>query len=186
MHYSLSAAARRTLIVLLVGVLLVWAFALWSLAGMVGGLRGFDTSQLLPALLTLVVSVAVPLVIWGMLTEYGALYSVDDTALHFESYGFALAVPWAQVATLHPGGSALEAGDRLEITNDAMGQIANPVVRWLHTRLHGRTYLPIYAGLEQRDELIAQIRQRLGEAVPETSSLPIWDGEAIYSGEINY
>lgn len=177
MHYTLSPAARRTLIALLVGVLVVWAFALWSLITTVGSIPGqpqpgffgalqrnvtggLGASQLLPALLMLVVSVAAPLVMWGMLEEYGALYSLDDTGLHFESYGLALAVPWTQVAAFDNTDADAEAGNTLVTTSDTTAQIANPVVRWLYTGLHGRTTVPIYAGLEQREELVAQIHAR--------------------------
>ena len=177
MHYTLSPAARRTLIALLIGVLLVWAFALWSFITTVGSIPGepqtgfwgalqhnltggLGPSQLLPALLMLVVSLAAPLVIWGILEEYGALYTLDDEGLRFESYGLEIVVPWAQVTMLHNTDGGAEAGDTLATIADAAGQITNPGVRWLHTRLYGRTTLPIYAGLEQRDELVAQIHAR--------------------------
>ncbi|MBC8161718.1 MAG: hypothetical protein H7Z42_10920, partial [Roseiflexaceae bacterium] len=50
-----------------------------------------------------------------------------------------------------------EAGARIRLNQPLAGQIANPLVRRLHTALHGTTALPIYASLSQRDELLARI-----------------------------
>ena len=40
------------------------------------------------------------------------------------------------------------------------GQIANPVVRFLHKQAHGNA-LPIYGGLENRKALLAEISSRI-------------------------
>ena len=48
----------------------------------------------------------------------------------------------------------------LAVRKDRTVTIANPVVRFLHKQSHGDS-LPIYGGLENRDELLAEIASRL-------------------------
>jgi hypothetical protein len=52
----------------------------------------------------------------------------------------------------------------LRVRNERTGQIANPLARFLHRQAHG-AYLPIYGGLENRQELLDEIAQHLPAAV---------------------
>jgi len=47
-------------------------------------------------------------------------------------------------------------------SKDYTGQIRNPLLRFLHAQAYGRKKLPIYAGVTERDQLLAEIRQRAG------------------------
>ncbi len=176
--YRLTADGRRNALVLLVGALIIWAFALWTFrttlgisynplrffgslaAAFVGGL---GPGQIIPALLLLVLIVATPFVIWNIFEEYAASYTLTDDGLRFESTGVALTYPWSSISAIRRTDAA-DAGDEpdetLEIGADLTGQIANPVARFLHAQAYGRTRLPIYGGVERRDELIDEIRRR--------------------------
>ena len=50
--------------------------------------------------------------------------------------------------------------DELLLREDYTRQIRNPLLRFLHGQAYGRTKLPLYAGLQDRDELLSEIRQR--------------------------
>jgi hypothetical protein len=172
--YRLSPAGRRTSIVLLLGALLIWAFAIWSF---VSTLRlslspdqlwpslqaslaaGLGVGQVVPALLMLVLIVATPLLIWNLLEEWSATYSAGDDGLRFESLGMMIALPWSVVAGLRPGDDdGDEPLDEIMLRQDAAAQIANPLLRFLHRQAYGSRRLPVYVGLEDRDDLLNDIR----------------------------
>lgn len=173
--YSLSSAGRRTTLVLLIGSLLIWLFAFWTLRSTLNlsyhPLRFFSSlqaaisqgltiSQIIPALLMLVIIIATPLVVWNLLEEWSAVYAVDKAGLRFSAMGFSLLYPWTAVQAIGAVDSdADDPMDELLLEQDAGAQIANPLVRWLHNQAYGRRRLPIYAGLEQRQELIETIQQ---------------------------
>jgi hypothetical protein len=50
--------------------------------------------------------------------------------------------------------------DELLLREDYSRQIRNPFLRFLHGQAYGRNKLPLYAGLQDRDELLAEIRRR--------------------------
>jgi hypothetical protein len=178
--YRLSSAGRRTALILLVGALIVWAFALWTLRSTLGisynpsafwgTLRqsveqGLSISQIVPALLMLVLIVATPLVIWNILEEWGAAYTPTEGGLRFESLGVALTYPWQGIAAVRRvDEDSDEPVDEVILREDYTRQIRNPLLRFLHGQAYGRAKLPLYAGLEDRDELLAEIRQRAGLA----------------------
>src|SRR5919202_4179921 len=110
--YRISPSGRRTAIILLVGALIIWAFALWTFRSTLdisynpiefwGTLRaslerGLSISQIVPALLMLVLIVATPLVVWNILEEWAAAYTPAGEGLHFASLGVALTYPWAGI-----------------------------------------------------------------------------------------
>ena len=108
----------------------------------------------------LVIIIATPLVVWNLLEEWSAVYAVDKAGLLFSAMGFSLLYPWKAVQAIGAVDSdADDPMDELFLEQDAGAQIANPLVRWLHNQAYGRRRLPIYAGLEQRQELIEMIRQ---------------------------
>lgn len=179
--YRLSPAGRRTSLVLLVGALLIWTFALWSFASTLkltynptqfwSSLQasldaGLGVGQVVPALLMLVLIVATPLLIWNLLEEWSASYTPDDDGLHFESLGIVIFCPWSAVTGIR---SADEDGDEpldeILFNQDATAHIANPLLRFLHRQAYGRRRLPVYAGLEDRADLLSAIRQHTIVAV---------------------
>jgi hypothetical protein len=188
--YRISASGRHTALILLIGALIIWAFALWTLRSTLGisynplqfwgTLRqsveqGLSISQIVPALLMLMLIVATPLVIWNILEEWAAAYTPTEGGLRFESLGVALSYPWQGISAVRRvDEDSDEPVDELILNEDYTRQIRNPVLRFLHGQAYGRTKLPLYAGLENRDELLAEIRRRAGlpEALiePETGS----------------
>jgi hypothetical protein len=178
--YRLSSSGRRTALILLVGALIIWAFALWTFRRTLGisynpllfwsSLRdaiqgangqGLSIGQIVPALLMLVLIVATPLVIWNILEEWAAAYTPTDAGLRFAALGVDLIYPWAGIGAIRRvDDDADEPMDELLLREDYTRQIRNPLLRFLHGQAYGRTKLPLYAGLQDRDELLNEIRQR--------------------------
>ena len=172
--YRLSAAGRRLTLVLLVAALLIWAFAIWSFAGTLrisynpfalwpslqqSMADGLGVGQVVPALLMLALIVATPLLIWNLIEEWAAAYTPAPDGLHFESLGVHLTYPWPAVVAIRGADEDTdEPFDELVLDRDYSPQITNPVLRFLHRQAYGAARLPIYAGLEERDGLIAAIR----------------------------
>jgi hypothetical protein len=166
------------ILILLVGALIIWAFALWSFSSTLNvsynPLRflatlstsfsqGLSVGQVVPALLMLVLIVATPLLIWNLLEEWAASYTPTPTGLRFESLGIAISYPWESISSLRQvDDDSDEPLDELVISRDYTAQIGNPLLRFLHSQAYGRQRLPIYAGIEGRDELLATIRQHIG------------------------
>lgn len=187
MHtYRLAPAGRRTAIILLICALVIWAFALWTFRSTLGAsadpnasffaaLRanveaGLSISQIVPALLMLVLIVATPLVVWNVLEEWAASYTPTDEGLRFESIGVVLTYPWEGIAAIRrQDDDADEPVDELLLKADYTGQIGNPLLRFLHGQAYGRRRLPIYAGLERREELLKEIHAR-STAVSQTEA----------------
>jgi hypothetical protein len=171
--YRISSSGRRTALILLVGALVIWVFALWTFGSTLGinplafwsTLRanieqGLSISQLVPALLMLVLIVATPLVIWNICEELAAAYTPTDDGLRFAALGVELVVPWAGISAIRRvDEDSDEPMDELLLREDYSGQIRNPILRFLHAQAYGRTKLPIYAGLSDRDDLLAAIHQ---------------------------
>ena len=176
--YRISSSGRRTAIILLGGALIIWAFALWTFRSTLGisynpiefwgTLRasveqGLSVSQIVPALLMLVLIVATPLVVWNILEEWAAAYTPAEYGLRFASLGVALTYPWTGIGAIRRvDEDSDEPIDELILNEDYTRQIHNPILRFLHAQAYGRTKLPLYAGLEDRDELLDEIRRRVG------------------------
>ena len=174
--YRISPSGRRTALILLVGALIIWVFALWTFSSTLGisynpiafwgTLRasveaGLSISQLVPALLMLVLIVATPLVIWNILEEWAAAYTPTDSGLRFVSLGIDLVYPWAGIGAIRQlDEDSDEPMDELLLREDYTRQIRNPVLRFLHGQAYGRRKLPLYAGIQGRDELLNEIRHR--------------------------
>jgi hypothetical protein len=191
--YRLSAAGRRLNLALLIGALVIWLFALWSFSSTLGisysPLRfwgsvqaalsaGLGVGQVVPALLMLVLIVATPLLIWNVFAEWSASYTPAADGLQFTALGVDLTYPWSTVAAIRPvDDDHDEPLDEVIFTVDQTPQIANPVLRALQRQAHGRARLLIYAGLEDRDGLIATIRERSAlPAPPANTPAPITTG----------
>jgi hypothetical protein len=180
--YRLSPSGRRMTLMLIVGALLVWAFALWSFANTLNisyhPLRfwpslstslanGPGIDQLIPALLMLAMIVATPLVVWNLLEEWAAAYTPTSKALRFESLGIALHYPWETITAIETVDDDREAPRTELVLAQAGGaSITNPIIRFLHHQAFGHNRLPIYAGLEAREELVSEIRRHLNQAQP--------------------
>jgi hypothetical protein len=173
--YRISPSGRRTALILLVGALVIWLFALWTFSSTLGisynpvafwgSLRatveqGLSISQLVPALLMLVLIVATPLVIWNICEELAATYTPAEDGLRFAALGVQLMVPWSGIRAIRRvDEESDEPMDELILREDYTRQIRNPLLRFLHAQAYGRTKLPIYAGLHDRGELLAVIRE---------------------------
>ncbi len=176
--YRLSAQGRRTTLILLVGAFAIWGFALWSFRSTLNLsyaprqflptlnasiADGLTISQIVPAVLMLVLIVATPLLIWNLIEEWGASYTPTEEGLRFESLlGIAITYPWESLRMLRRvDDDSDDPLDELLINGNYSNQIGNPVVRFLHNQAYGRNTLPIYAGLESRDSLLATITQHI-------------------------
>jgi hypothetical protein len=190
--YRISSSGRRTALILLVGALIIWIFALWTFGSTLGisynpvafwgTLRasieqGLSISQLVPALLMLVLIVATPLVIWNICEELAAAYTPTEDGLRFTALGVRLSLPWAGISAIRRvDEDSDEPMDELILREDYTGQIRNPLLRFLHAQAYGRTKLPIYAGVADRDDLLAVIRQQ-AELAEETGNREQGTGE---------
>ena len=182
--YRPSASGRRITLSLLVGALIIWGFALWSLSSTLSLSyhpaqlwptlnaalsQGLSIGELIPSLLMVVLIIATPLLIWNLIEEWGAAYMPTAQGLRFTAPLVELVVPWSAVRSLHAlDDDQDERFDLLHLTDDLGSQIRNPIARLLHRQAHGRARLLIYPGIAERDALIADIRRLSGpQATPE-------------------
>jgi hypothetical protein len=164
-RYTLSAAGRRTTLTLLVGAIIIWAFAIWTLQSTLAASAGQTPgiSQIIPALLMIILIIATPLVVWNLLEEWSASYTPSDDGLRFMALGVDLLYPWNGIQAIRSvDDDSDEPMDELIFDRDYTSTIANPLVRFLHGQAYGRLKLPIYAGLADRAELLSTIRSYTG------------------------
>src|SRR5437868_2340455 len=113
--YRISSSGRRTAMILLIGALIIWVFALWTFGTTLGISynpvefwgslsnsveQGLSISQIVPALLMLVLIIATPLVIWNIIEEWAAAYTPAEEGLRFVALGIQLTYPWAGVVAI--------------------------------------------------------------------------------------
>lgn len=185
--YRLSPAGRRSTLVLLVAALLIWAFAIWSFASTLrisysplqlwpslqqSLADGLGVGQVVPALLMLVLIIATPLLIWALCAEWSAAYTPTAQGLRYESLGVHVIYPWESIGGLRSTADADEPLDELLLDGDQGAQIANPLVRFLHLQAFGANRLPIYPGVAQRDELLAEIKRHSAVPAPIVAAAP--------------
>lgn len=201
--YRMSKEGRWQAVILLLGVISIWVFALWSLITILDG--GISGVEWVSALLMLGILAVAPLVAWALLEEANAQITTNDAGITYRSFGGVdIAYEWDDLAGFERKGQRgriarffLGDDDELEIKeepvtrtettavapnnddnendntdenvsedepetvtvklrNNHYGQIENPLVRFLHRQAHGGT-LPIYGGLENRDQLLDEI-----------------------------
>ena len=128
-----------------------------------------------------------PVVAWALLEEANSRITTGDTGIHFYSLaGIDLHYEWGELSGFQPkdrkgkvarfflgdddkeegideadtGEEEPELDTRLINTPDHTAQIKNPVARILHKLSHGSS-LPIYGGIENRDDLLKAITSHL-------------------------
>ena len=200
--YRLGRAGRRVAYLLLAGSVLIWGFALWTLKNTLQiGLRpenllpslkllakrllGFaDTPPLtaeeaIPALIMLVLALVVPLLIWNIIEELRASYTVGPQGLTFQSWGIRLDYPWTEIVDLRPVDEETEEPlHELVVRTSRLATIPGRLARFLHWQAYGPHKLPLYNGLEERDDLLARIRGYMAAAA-ETEDLPAAEPDLV-------
>ena len=188
--YRLGRAGRRVAYLLLVGSVLIWGFALWTLKNTLKiGLRpenilptlkllakrllGFagteplTAEEAIPALVMAVLVVVVPLLIWNIIEELRASFTVGPNGLTFQSWGIRLEYPWTEVADLRPVDEETEEPlHELVVRASRLATIRGGLARFLHWQAYGPKKIPLYSGLEERDDLLARIRGYMAVAAP--------------------
>lgn len=99
--YHLSAAGRRTALILVLGVAAVWVFAAWTLVTQ--ALDGLSGPEWVTALLMLGILVVAPVVGWTLLEERSTVITADAHGLAYRSItGIHLAYAWSEVTDQAP------------------------------------------------------------------------------------
>ena len=175
--YRLDTTGRRIAFSLALGALIVWLFAIWKLADVLkisylhlpSTVRaavnaGLTVSQIVPALLLIVLIVAAPLLIWNLLEEWSTTYEIAEDGLIYDTVqGISVLYPWTSIKGLRQvDPEAEEPVHELIVDQTGICQIRSRVLRWLHRQAFGRTRVPIYAHVTDRDELLAEIVTRAG------------------------
>lgn len=191
--HPMSREGRRQAIVLLLGVISIAIFALWSFINILQD--GVDGVEYVSGLLMLAILLVTPLVGWTLLEEAQASVQADDKGITYKTTGgIKLIYPWAQVKGFEqktgrgrvarfflgddkdttpteppPGVQDENVADEepgtllLQVSSDPSRQISSPLVRFLHKQAYGDN-LPIHGGLEARHDLIEEIKKRVGGA----------------------
>jgi hypothetical protein len=165
--YQLSPTGRRTTLVLLIGALIIFAFAIWTLQSTIAQAltAAPGIGQIVPALLMVALIVATPLVMWNLLEEWSAGFAPTADGLRFTALGVDMTYPWQSIRGLRAvDDDSEEPMHELLLDADYTSQIRNPLVRFLHGQAYGRQKLPIYAGLADREALLDDIRAQAGLA----------------------
>lgn len=173
--YRLTRQGRLLTLSLMAAVVLLWVFALLSLPGVLGitygdlpgsllaaAQDGFDASELIPGAILVAMLVAAPVVLAGLIEEWSTRYGVTDDALLYQTLpGIMLRAPWSTIRGLH--GAEREASVAEVIVPPEMVQsIRSPVLRAVHRHAVGADRIPIPWGVENRDDLLAEIVRRSG------------------------
>ena len=99
--YRLAPAARRTTLALLLGVLAIAVYALWTLGSLLAA--GLDGPDWITAALMLAILALSPAVVWSLLAEWGATILTDAAGLTFQTVGGVnLPYRWEQIGGLGP------------------------------------------------------------------------------------
>jgi hypothetical protein len=189
-RYRLDATGRRVTLLLMLGALVVWLFAVWKLPDLLSteNVRvsylhlsstlaaaitdGLGVSRIVPALLFVVLVVAAPLLIWNLLEEWSTSYTVRDDGLLYDTVqGISVLYPWTAIKSVRRADPEARSPDHEVIVDDVgVCQIGSPLLRWLHQQAFGRMRIPVYARVAERDELIAEIVTRAGLRTVETEN----------------
>jgi hypothetical protein len=180
--YRLDSTGRWTTLVLIIGALMVWFFALWKLPDMLSSEQvrvsyrdlpgtlgaaieqGLTVSQIVPALLFIVLIVAVPLLIWNLVEEWFTTYIVREDGLEYDTVqGISVLYPWSAIRGVRAvDPEASEPTHEILVDPAPTTQIKNPVLRWLHRQAFGRSRIPVYPHVTDRDDLLQEVVSRAG------------------------
>jgi hypothetical protein len=117
-EYRMSAAGRRTAGILLLGVIAVAIFAVWTLVTQAEG--GLSGPEWVTAALMLGILALAPVVGWNLLEERAATITTDPTGLTYRSLsGIELRYSWPEVTGLDPAPPAPSRWARLFFDNPA-------------------------------------------------------------------
>ncbi len=171
--YQLTPSGRRLALTLMAGTSLLWCWALWLLQGALG-IRytdlgatlgatlqdSMDAARLIPAGVLIAIIVAAPLLFWSLWQEWRTSYTLDDEGLTYRTAAGTLRYPWTTIqgVQLEDDQEALGA---VLVAPGALRQIKNPLSRWLYRQAFGSGRVPLYPGVERRDELVEEIRSRI-------------------------
>lgn len=182
--YRLNQTGRWIALGIAAGTLGFWLFALWQLPNVLSSDaiqvsylepgtfvqaidQGLNAYQIVPALLLIVLIVAAPLLIWNVAEEWSTTYTVRDDGLIYDTIqGIRVLYPWSAIKSLRlVDPEAREPVHELIVDQRGVLQIRSRILRWLHAQAFGRSRVPIYAHITDRDDLIDEITRRAGLAV---------------------
>ena len=169
MTYRLTTAGRMAVLAQFIAVVLVFGFAVWMLGVTLGinwlmPISSFQAArptwtsgELVPAFFLAIVLLATPLLAWQLLGELFIRYHVTDEGLRIASVGIQLALPWETIRGLRPA-------HHVGLTERTDLILKEPLPRrlglWL---INARQSLPVYAGVGDRETLLATIRDRVSQ-----------------------
>lgn len=169
---------------LMIGAVVLWVTAVWMLGNTLnisyrhlpstlgpllqatiqgrpseGEYIGLTTNQMVPAGLLLILVVALPLVMWSLCEEWFTRYTVTEQGLLYQTVGpIAVLYPWDSIRGIRRvDPQSDEPVDELIVDRSGLLQIKSRLLRWLHRVAFGRARVPVYAGVEERNELLARI-----------------------------
>lgn len=170
--YRLTSSGRRLTLTLMVGTCLLWCSAIWWLQAALGidyakfgttfgaALRGgLDAARLIPAGVLIAMIVGAPFLFWSLWQEWSTSYTLNDAGLTYRTAAGTLQYPWSAIQ-----GVRLEDDENLGavlVAPELLNQIGNPLSRWLYRQAYGADRIPLYAGVESRDELVREINLRI-------------------------
>ncbi len=117
------------------------------------------TGQLTTAFLLLTVLIGAPLLVWNMLSEYTAGYTVDENGLRFRSLGLTMVYPWEQVQRLKVSPERSDSSPRIDVILHESAQRPSRWQRWLHRSAVQQ--VPIYGNVANREALLATINEAI-------------------------
>ncbi|GAC1385605.1 MAG: hypothetical protein NVSMB42_05150 [Herpetosiphon sp.] len=170
-RYHLTALGRRTTLALIAGTVVLLLTVVWMLGNVLhwGRLGSADlrAEVVVPGALLVVALVALPVMLWGLGEEWMTSYTISDDGLIYQTWRpIRIVYQWNQVYDVRRSSEPRDdAIDDILVDPQAVRQIRNPLLRGLHLLALGRTRLPVYAGLEDRNGLVARIRARSQVAV---------------------
>lgn len=171
MTYRLSRTGRWNILALIMGTLVVWLFAGWLLADTLGityahlatswrkAYPTWTVGQKVPAFLLLALLIGAPVLLWNLLTEFAARYTVDDDGLHFRSLGLNTQYKWEHIKQIKSGVQITDEPPRIDVLLHETAPRPSVWAHWLH-RGHTRR-VPIYGNVANRDELLATIKEKM-------------------------
>ena len=115
------------------------------------------SGQLATAFLLLTVLVGAPLLVWNLLTELTASYTVDENGLRFRSLGLTMVYPRDQLQRLKVSPERSDSAPRIDVILHKTAPCPARWQRWLHRSAAQR--VPIYGNVANREALLATIKQ---------------------------